>query len=151
MLPKNLQYSGKKDCAPARRFRSNIQPQQGGNGYTAGTTITVNVPTRANQVLITTESFLKFKLTLTNGNATAMTYARFDSCGAHALFERIRIYHGSNLLEDCASYGELAKIMMDYVAPLDRTQGAMSITSGTRNDYVVVPNTVVADFGADET
>jgi hypothetical protein len=45
------------------------------------------------------------------------------------------VFHGSNLLEDCDNYGQLAKIMYDYSAPEDAVKGRFSITSGTNEEY----------------
>ena len=97
MLPKNLKYGNKIESAPSKSYRSNIQPQNGTGPYSLGDTITINIPTRANLVLATTESVLKFNVTLKAGAASAF---RWDSCGAHGIIQRIRVWHGSNLLED---------------------------------------------------
>jgi hypothetical protein len=60
--------------------------------YNLGDTMTINIPTRANLVTCTTESYLKFTANFTN--TTAGNSARFDSCGAHGLIQRIRVWHG---------------------------------------------------------
>ena len=134
MLPKNLKYGNKVESAPAKSYRSNIQPQNGTGPYNLGDTITINIPTRANLVLATTESVLKFTTTYTN--TTANNSCRLDSCGAHGLIQRIRIWHGSNLLQDIDNYGLLAKMLFDIQVPSDATYGKFNILSGTRNDLV---------------
>lgn len=135
MLPKNLKYGSKVESAMARSYRSNIQPQGGTGAYNLGDTITINIPTRANLVMVPTESYLKFSLsTLT---ATAATAIRLDSCGAHGLIQRIRIFHGSNLLEDIDNYGLLAKMLFDIQVSTDATYGKFNMLCGTRNDLVI--------------
>lgn len=132
MLPNNLKYQPKVESAPARRYRTNIQPQTG-SSFTQGNTIIINIPTRNNTALIPSESVLKFSTSFTT-IASANTLA-LESCGAHAFFNRLRVFHGSNLLQDIQDYHQLAKIMYDYQMPLDATQGRFSITSGTTNEY----------------
>ena len=127
MLPKNLNYGSKVESALARSYRSNIAPQNGtgtaANGYNLGDTIIFNIPTRNNLVLIPTESYLKFShivTTPTVGTTTAGTHdIRFDSGGAHQLIQRIRIWHGSNLLQDIDNYGLLSKFLFDLQVPTD--------------------------------
>ena len=62
MLPKNLKYQNKVESASARAYSSAIQPQGGTNGYVAGNTITINIPTSPNTVLVPSECVLKFEL-----------------------------------------------------------------------------------------
>jgi hypothetical protein len=138
MIPTNLKYQSKVESAPSRRYRSNIQPQNGSgsvsSGYGTGSTIIINIPTRNNLALIPSESVLKFSTTMTT-TATAKI-ANFDSHGAHGYINRLRVFHGSNLLQDIQDYHVLAKALYDYQVPLDATQGRFSATSGTNNDVV---------------
>lgn len=90
MLPKNLRYGNRVESAPSKSTRVNIQPMNGTSGYNLGDTITFNIPTRANLVMATTESYLKFNIKLIAGAATSF---RWDSCGAHGLIQRCRIWH----------------------------------------------------------
>ena len=146
MLPKNkLVYGSNVESSAARSYRSNIQPQNGTGSYNPGDTITINIPTRNNLVLVPEESVLKFTVTYKNGADESAI--RFDSCGGHGIIDRIRVWHGSNLLEDITAYGVLAKIMFDLQVPTDACYGKHNILSGTRNDMVVpIPVTVAADF-----
>ena len=132
MLPQNLKYSGKVEAAPAQSYRTNIQPISGSSGYKKGNNIIFNIPTSNNLVLAPTESYLKFKMTLTN-SATANAY-RWDSCGAHGLIQRIKVFHGSNLLSDIDGYGLLAKTLFTLQNPEDANKGKYNIMAGTRND-----------------
>ena len=146
MLPKNkLVYGSNVESSAARSYRSNIQPQNGTGVYNGGDTITINIPTRNNLVLVHEESVLKFTLSYTAGAASDII--RLDICGAHGVIDRIRVWHGSNLLEDITACGVLAKIMFDLQVPTDACYGKHNILSGTRNDMVVpIPVTVAADF-----
>ena len=70
--------------------------------------------------------------------ATKSSY-RWDSCGAHGLIQRIRIFHGSNLLQDIDNYNLLTKMLYDIQVPGDATYGKLNVLAGTRSDQVVVP------------
>jgi len=106
MLPSNLKYQNKLESSYARSYTTHIQPQNGSNGYGPGQTIIVNIPTSPNQVMASTESIFKFNLTVENGG-TVSNYMRLDKCGAHGVIQRIRLYHGSQLLEDLDTYGNI--------------------------------------------
>jgi hypothetical protein len=134
MLPKSLRYQSKVESCVARSSKVNIAAQNGTGPYGLGDTIILNIPTRNNLVLAPTESYLKFKCAVTSqaaGNAF-----RWDSCGAHGLIQRIRIFHGSNLLQDIDNYGLLAKILFDLQQPTDATYGKQNMLCGTRADLV---------------
>lgn len=135
-IPSNLRYQSKVESAPARRYLTQIQPQGGTGTYNPGDTITINIPTRANTALIPSESYLRGQFNLTVSGATGAT--TLESCGWHAFFQRIRVFHGSNLLEDIDNINQLAKILYDYQAPEDAVKGRFSITSGTNPDYSVL-------------
>jgi len=128
--------------------RTNIQPQNGSgtvtSGYTGNNSIILNIPTRNNTALITSESCLKFSVRNTVGG-TAATVFNLESCGAHSYIQRIRVFHGSNLLSDIDQYNGLAKILYDFQMPLDAVQGRYSATSGTTNEYGIAPP-AFADF-----
>lgn len=133
MIPANLKYQSKVESAPARRYLTQIQPQGGTGNYNPGDTITINIPTRNNTALIPSESYLKGQFNLIA--TTASTSSTLESCGWHNFIQRVRVFHGSNLLEDIDNYGQLAKILYDYQAPDDAVKGRFAITSGTNEDY----------------
>ena len=133
MIPANLKYQSNVESAPARRYRTNIQPQNGQGPYGANNTIIINIPTRNNTALIPSESCLKGSVTFTT--AAAAPCAALESCGHHGWINRLRVFHGSNLLQDIQEYHQLAKILYDFQMPLDSTQGRFSVTSGTTNEY----------------
>lgn len=133
MIPANLKYQSKVESAPARRYLTQIQPQGGTGAYNPGDTITINIPTRNNTALIPSESYLKGQFNLIA--TTASTSSTLESNGWHQFIQRVRVFHGSNLLEDIDNYGQLSKILYDYQAPEDAVKGRFSITSGTNEDY----------------
>lgn len=135
MIPANLKYQSKVESAPARRYLTQIQPQGGTGLYNGGDTITINIPTRANTCLIPSESYLRGSVNITlQAQATSAT---LESCGWHQFIQRVRVFHGSNLLEDIDNYGQLAKILYDFQAPEDAVKGRFAITSGTNEEYSV--------------
>lgn len=132
MIPKQLVYQNKVESAAARSYKSNIAPQNGTGNYGAGDTIIINIPTRANLVTAMSENYLKFDVTLTS--TAASDYMRWDSCGAHGLIQRIRVFSGSNLLEDIDNYGMLSKMLFDIQVPTDSCYGKYNILAGCRPD-----------------
>ena len=134
-LPSNLRYQSKTESAPARRFLTQIQPQ-GDTSFSQGETITLNLPTRSNTCLIPSESYLKGQLNIVVSGATTAT--TLESCGFHAFVQRVRVFHGSNLLEDIDNYHQLAKVLHDFQAPEDTVKGRLSVTAGTNPDFSVL-------------
>lgn len=132
MLPTNLNYRGKIESAPSTSYTTCIQPQSGSGNYTVGNTIIFNIPTANNTVLSTTESYLKFKLAITNGS-TANAW-RWDST-AHGIIDRIRIFSGSNILQDISSYNLLAKMLFALQIPDDASQNKFNVLAGSRTGY----------------
>ena len=141
-LPSNLNFKNKTESSYAKAMRSNIQPQTG-SSFGLGDVITINIPTRAGLCLVPSESYLKFGLTIKNGSGSANNY-RWDSCGAHGIIQRLRIYHGSSLLEDIDQYGLLAKMLFDLQVPFDSSYGKSNILVGTRNDMTLTTPNVAA-------
>ena len=95
-LPSKLLCQSKVESASARSYRSNIQPQNGTGPYLPSDTIVINIPNRNNLVLTCAESYLKFQANVTA--TAASNYLRLDSGGAHGFIQRIRVFHGSNLI-----------------------------------------------------
>lgn len=146
MIPTNLKYTSKVESSVAKSYRTNIQPQSGSGPYLLGDTVIINIPTRQNLVLSTTESYLKFKINITSNNAA--NNFRFDSNGAQSIIRRCRVFSGSNLLEDIDTYNMLSKIMYDLYMPTDSVYGKLNASSGTRNDLVTTTLGTAAATGA---
>jgi hypothetical protein len=112
MLPKNLLYQTKAESAQARSYKSNLAPQNGLGPYGANETIIINIPTASNLCTAMSENYLKFDCLVTGG-AAITNYARLDNCGAHGFIQRLRVFHGSVLLEDINNYNQLASMCFD--------------------------------------
>ena len=145
MLPKTLKYGSKVESVQAKSFRSNIQPQSGTSTYGLGDTIIINIPTRSNLLLNTQDSYLKFNVSFKNGSSSTNNYARWDNGGCHACISRVKVFHGSNLLEDISEYGLLAKMLFDIQVSGDATYGKYNVMCGTRNDLTVKMPTLVTN------
>ncbi len=145
LLPKNLKYGSKLESAPCKSSRVNIAPQNGTDNYGLGSTIIINIPTRRNLLLVPSESYLKFSHTFNNTTATNQTALRWDSCGAHGLIQRIRVFHGSNLLQDIDNYSMITKMLFDLQVNTPSTYGKYSILAGTRADTMTSTLVSTAD------
>jgi hypothetical protein len=133
MLPNNLSYNNAVEASASRSFRSNIQPQTG-SSFKKSEVIIFNIPTRNNLIMSPSESVLRGRVTFKNG-ADASDYIRLDSNGAHALFYRLQVYHGSNLIETIENYNVLAKMLMDLQVSTPQANGKYSILAGTSTEY----------------
>lgn len=102
MIPSNLRYQSKVESVSGRRYLTQIQPQSG-TTYAPGETCTINIPTTNNKALIPSESYLKGTLNLSCSTAN-VTAATFESCGIHGFIQRIRVFHGSNLLKKMSNF-----------------------------------------------
>lgn len=111
-LPLNLKYGNKAESGLARQYQSRFQSDQKSEFY-FGETIVFNIPTRPNQYLDSSNSYFKFAVSLKNGTGTTNSVI-LDSNGAHAFIDRIRVLHGSNVLEDSIDYALIAKIITDW-------------------------------------
>lgn len=137
MLPSRLAYQTKIEPAAAKSSRSNIQPQNGTGPYLPNNTIIFNLPTRNNLVYVPTESYLKFTPLITNNalvGGADTTFNRFDSCGAHAFIQKIKVFHGSNVLEEIDNYSVLAKMVFDLQASGDSSRGKLNVLAGCDGD-----------------
>jgi hypothetical protein len=130
MLPKNLKYQNKVESASARAYSSAIQPQGGTNGYVAGNTITINVPTSPNTVLVPSECVLKFELAPITNGATANASVRLDKAGAHGVIQRLRVTHGSQELENLDNYGAIVGEMIALQQSADSSTGKLNVLAG---------------------
>ena len=137
MLSKNLKYHNKDGSASANAYTSNIAPQNGTGSYLLGQTIIINIPTRANLCLIGSESTLKFTLSCLQASGAAANVARLDRGGANGIIQRLRLYSGSNLLEDVDSYRLLVANLISFQKSNASVCGKHNISNGTRNDDIV--------------
>jgi hypothetical protein len=136
MLPTNLLYSNKLESSGARAFSSSCQPQQGMSGYKNGSKITIQVPINGNSALACSESYLKGRLTGITATG-AVNFMRLDRCGIHGAIQRLRIWHGTNELQDIDNYGNLVALMMSLQESSDSFEGKKSILCGTSAENIL--------------
>lgn len=144
-LPKNLLYQNKIESAYSRSYTTHVQPTNSGS-FSDGQTIMFNIPTSSNLVMDSNNTYLKFDLKVTNG-AGANAYIRLDKGGAHGIIKRIRVYSGSNLLEDLDGYGNLVANLR-VLQQSSACAGKESILSGFSNELACnINDASVADAG----
>ena len=135
-LPKNLLYQNKVDAMGARPYTSNIQPQ-GAQTYAANDVMIFNIPCNRNTVLSPHDTYLKFSMTGTNG-ATAQDWVRLSKAGAHGFIQRLRLFHGSTLLEDVDNYGNLVAQLCTHQRSADNLSYKGSVVEGFEESCAVL-------------
>lgn len=126
-LPKNLLYQNKVDSMGSRPYTSNIQSQN--QNYTMNDTIVLNIPCNRNTCLSPADSYLKFSVQMTNG-AAINTWTRLSKAGAHGFIQRLRLFHGSTLLEDIDNYGNLVAQLSTHQRNADDVFYGGSVVEG---------------------
>lgn len=127
-LPKQLLYQNKVDAMGARPYTSNIQPQ-GAQTYAANDVMIFNIPCNRNTVLSPHDTYLKFSMTATNGGV-AQNFTRLSKAGAHGFIQRLRLFHGSTLLEDVDNYGNLVAQLCTHQRSADNVSYKGSVVEG---------------------
>jgi hypothetical protein len=124
-------YQNKIESSYARNFISKIQPQNTSN-YSLGQTTIFNIPCMANQVLSGVDSVLNVRLCLRNGaNALPANGSRLDGAGIISAIQRVRIFHGSQLLSDIDSYGNLMNLLFSAQCSSDLMKNKYAILMGS--------------------
>ena len=137
MLPSKLLYQNKIESSYARNFISKIQPQNTSN-FGLGQTTTINIPCMSNQVLSGVDSVLNVRLCLKSGEATGTTFVtdtvKLDGAGIISAIQRVRIFHGSQLLSDIDSYGNLMNLLFSAQCSSDLMKNKNAILMGAGQD-----------------
>ena len=130
-LPKNCLYTNKINSSYARQFMSVIQPQNG-NDAVLGDTIIFNIPTGNNLVMSGADTILKFDLTIkANSAGNVANTILLNKGGAHACFQRMRIFHGGALLSDIDQYANLMDMLVVSQQSADILVTKYNILAGT--------------------
>lgn len=125
-LPTQLNYSNNKPMAAGgkpyiNRFRSD-------NGsYSGGDVIRIEIPTGRNgSYLFPKDSFIEGRVAISATDSTASkSYYIDQSC--YSLFNRIRVYHGSNIVEDTLYTNKLWTAIYDFqVNEVERRQDCIT-------------------------
>jgi hypothetical protein len=135
-LPKQLLYQNKVDAMGARPYTSNIQPQ-GAQTYSTNDVMIFNIPCNRNTVLSPHDTYLKFSMTATNG-ATAQDFVRLSKAGAHGFIQRLRLFHGSTLLEDVDNYSNLMAQLCTHQRSADNISYKGSVVEGFEESCAVI-------------
>lgn len=125
-------------CSPAmgsRPYISSIQPI-GGQQYGPSDVLIFNIPTNRNTCLSSHDSYLKFTATVTNG-ATLQSWTRLSKSGANGFIQRLRLFHGSTLLEDVDNYNNLLAMLNTHQRSGDDVSYKGSITEGFEESCAV--------------
>ena len=134
MLPSKLLYQNKIESSYARNFISKIQPQNTSN-FALGQTTIFNIPCQANQALSGVDTVLNVRLALRSsdaaGTAIAANGALLDSAGIISAIQRVRIFHGSQLLSDIDSYGNLMNLLFSAQCSTDLMTNKYAILMGS--------------------
>lgn len=151
---KPMSASGKPSI---NRYRSDNSEYRGGD------TIRIEIPCgRKGQYLFPKDSFLELKIKVNAQNGGTANSAIYIDQSIYAIFNRIRIFHGSNVVEDCLYVNKLwtalydiqineAKRRGESIMKLvgDNTGAANSIfnngLSGARISVAQLANAVAAD------
>jgi hypothetical protein len=128
MLPSNLKFQNRVDSLGAKAYTSSIQPQ-GSQSYGVSDTMIFNLPCNRNTVLSPHDTYLKFSMTAVNG-ATAQPFVRLAKAGASSFIQRLRVFHGSVLIEDLDSYGNLYAQLANHQRSGDNVSYKGSVTEG---------------------
>ena len=123
VLPRNLKYGDKLESGLARQYNAHVQADSKAN-YSYGETTVINIPTRPNTFLDGANSFLYFEPNLKTNATGGNSYLIMDNCGAHGFISRLRVLHGSNVLEDIQEYPLIAKHIISWHYSSDYKTGA---------------------------
>lgn len=127
-------YAPKPPAAPAANIRVSVPPYNKDSYSSPNETVMFNIPSgKRGQYLNTRMSYLKFDLEvetdLTRGGNHKPVIA-LDG-GAHALFDSLEVYHGSNLLEQVREYNALYQLMLDMGEIPSSAMAGRSVAEGT--------------------
>jgi hypothetical protein len=76
-------------------------------------------------------------MTATNGG-TAQNYVRLSKAGVHGFIQRLRVFHGSTLLEDVDNYGNLVAQLITHQRSADSVAYKGSVTEGFEESCAVL-------------
>jgi len=96
---KHMSASGKPSI---NRYRSD------NSSYTGGDTIRIEIPCgRQGQYLFPKDSFIELKIKVNASNGATANSSIYIDQSIFAIFNRMRIFHGSNVVEDCLYVNKL--------------------------------------------
>lgn len=138
-------FAPKPPAAPAANIRVSVPPYNKDVFKSGNETVMFNVPSgKRGQYLNTRMSYMTFDVdVMVDSQAPAELPILALDGGAHAFFNSLEVYHGSNLLEQIREYNTLYQILQDSGEMPDCTVNGRSVTEGTQAKNVY--GTVVED------
>ena len=130
MLPSKLKFANRVESSFARNFQSVINPQNTSNAGLGQTTI-INLPTMQNQFTSGMDCLFNYTLNLRNSSGADSTRATLNKCGGHGAIQRIRVFHGSSLMDDLDDYGTIMSALIPFQHDSDYLSGKGKLLSGT--------------------
>lgn len=134
-------YAPKPPAAPAANIRVTVPTANKDVFSVDNDTMMFNIPSgKRGQYLNTRMSYLKFDLTVdadfTHEAGNKIPILQLDG-GAHALFNNLEVFHGSNLLEQIREYSALYQLMSDTGENMDGNMSGRSVAEGFSPNYTV--------------
>ena len=126
MLPSQLNLGSNKPLSSGGRPLIN-RYRSDNSSYTGGDTIRVEIPCgRKGQFLFPTDSFLEGRLKVNCSNGATVGSCFIDA-NIYSIFQRMRILHGSVVLEDTLHCNRLWNVLYDVqISDTDRRQDCLT-------------------------
>ena len=127
-LSDSLVFSPKPSAVSSSKARWN-QPSYNKSSFVPGEVIMINIPCgRRGSFLNTRMSYLKFRVT--NKTAAAPIAPDFNIA---SIFQRLEVYHSSNLLEQVHEYGMLVNMWHDMTGSMNSAWSTGSLMEGNKD------------------
>ena len=140
---------GLKPSAPrSRSYRLSIAPLNK-SVFTQQDQMIFEIPTsRKGTWLDQSQTYLKFNVQFISagGTTNAVQNGVNIENTAYSFFNRLDIYHSSNLLEQVSEYGQLANLMLDYQLSQSEKAGLSSMIGSNNFNSSVLPAAAYAQW-----
>lgn len=133
-LPQKLNYNSHISASHSRQYTSEINCQNTNNHATSSTAI-INIPNGRNLFIDGQSLSLQMDMVVTP-TPGANTVVSLDRCGAVGAIERLRIFSGSNLLQDVNGYGNLMAMLTSHQHSHDNIKGRGAVLGGTSSNLI---------------
>jgi hypothetical protein len=141
-------YAPKPPAAPAANIRVSVPPYNKDtyNNKSGSETVMFNIPCgRRGQYLNPRMSYLKFNVNVKTkfGDTTVNKPLLALDGGAHAFFQTLEVYHGSNMLEQIREYNTLYQLLIDNGETASNMSYGRSVADGVARDKDYYPSTAL--------
>ncbi len=137
---------GLKPAAPrSRSYRLSVAPLNQST-FSANQQLVFELPTgRKSTWLDQSQTYLKFSVKCKTDAAAAQTAQRGVNIEntAYSFFQRLDVYHSSNLLEQISEYGQLANMLLDVQLSASEKAGLSAMIGSNSNTYGYIPGASV--------